>query len=497
MEENPWERNRQLERENAKLKLELALDVLVRKGFPPLGPYNLGKSQSSSKTPQSPHLSGQSVTWEPFAHFGILREYTLEKLINSKSILWQQAQEKGGNLGGWNGESMIQQFVHGAFDDVVRLARLLEELTLYKEVYFVSQFRPDIGIIRNHAGTVVGVCEVKKPSRRSGSNRSDLEDEDLLRQITNYMLELRYSHGLTFVFGIITTYEEWRILWFDDTDPAARADNLEQMNALTAAAAKTPAPHDVEKGFYTRVFKHTEPALVEALVTLSHKMYLAPTHPPSSFLVSGRKFASVTATRFTWELLPKEHFRLSYEMPSNRFDGPFFLLRSYHGGGDGRVWLAASTKGKLAVIKYSVDGDNDSLNAEAARWREIWDVPDVRVITVMGRPALVIPFAFHVRRDPGSGTPTFMPAHEWTGSMRNLTNVAAILDNREISDNTNFDEEPFQTYINNPLEAARVALDHMAEKGWEHDDVEWRHVALLPKQQPHTGRWTVTPIMID
>ncbi|KAJ3089647.1 hypothetical protein HK102_005865 [Quaeritorhiza haematococci] len=448
MEENLWELIRQLQRENEKLKtensnlqLELAYDVL------------------------SPHLSRQSVTGELYAHFRILREYTLKKLINSKSILWQQAQGKGGNLGGWNGESMIQQFVHGAFEDVVRLAKLLNQLNLYKEVYFVSQLRPDVAIIRNNVGTVVGVCEVKKPSRRWGSNRSDLEDEDLLHQITNYMLELRCTHGLTFVFRIITTYEEWRILWFEDTDTAAQADNLEQINVPIAAAAKTPAPHHVEKGFYTRVFKHTEPALVEALVTLSHKIYLAPTHPPSSFLASGQKFACVTATQFTWELLPQQHFCLSYEMPSNRFVGPFFLLRSYQGGGDGRVWLAASAKGKLAVIKCSVDGDNHSLNAEAARWQEIWDVPDVCVLTVMGRPALVIPFAFHVRRDPGSGSSTFMPAQEWTGKMRNLTNVAAILDNCEISDNTDFDEEPFRSYINNRLEAARVALDHMAEKG--------------------------------
>ena len=46
---------------------------------------------------------------------------------------------------------------------------------------------------------------------------------------------------------------------------------------------------------------------------------------------------------------------------------------------------------------------------------------------------------------------------------------------------------------------AETAIRTMAEHGYQHDDLEWRHVALLPR--PPTDEtsllWTVQPVLID
>jgi len=37
---------------------------------------------------------------------------------------------------------------------------------------------------------------------------------------------LRTQYGLRYVFGIVTNYAEWRIVWLPDSDAAAQATEL-------------------------------------------------------------------------------------------------------------------------------------------------------------------------------------------------------------------------------------------------------------------------------
>ena len=50
-------------------------------------------------------------------------------------------------------------------------------------------------------------------------------------------------------------------------------------------------------------------------------------------------------------------------------------------------------------------------------------------------------------------------------------------------------------YFRRPLLAAQTALKRMAEKGFVHEDLGWRHLALMPIYC--SGRWTVTPVLLD
>ena len=61
----------------------------------------------------------------------------------------------------------------------------------------------------------LGIVEVKR--------QSILSDKHAFGQIYDYMLRLQSFHGLKDVFGVLTTYEEWRICWFPEFQTAAEA----------------------------------------------------------------------------------------------------------------------------------------------------------------------------------------------------------------------------------------------------------------------------------
>lgn len=46
------------------------------------------------------------------------------------------------------------------------------------------------------------------------------------RRVLQYMCMLRTQYGLRYVFGIVTNYAEWRIVWLPDCDAAAQATEL-------------------------------------------------------------------------------------------------------------------------------------------------------------------------------------------------------------------------------------------------------------------------------
>jgi len=75
-------------------------------------------------------------------------------------------------------------------------------------------------VVMNERGVPVGVCEVKKPGR------TIINSPVVHGQIYDYMLRLRSFHGLKHVFGIVSTYEQWRLYWLDDCCSAATATDL-------------------------------------------------------------------------------------------------------------------------------------------------------------------------------------------------------------------------------------------------------------------------------
>jgi len=238
------------------------------------------------------------------------------------------------------------------------------------------------------------------------------------------------------------------------------------------------------------------------LVSLIIKVVNAPRHSESTFLRKsneiGRKHAKIDITKnentYGWEMLPtvNKGFKLQYSMPSS--DTQYlYLLEDYHGGADGRVWLACNSGGRLIVVKYSKE---NNFSEEAKLWHKIWEQNAVITTTTLGCNAVFMPFTYHALcRD---GKITFKSLSHWNAHQHE--DIDKIL-NSEISDKLDNDE--FIKYSNDRWLVAHEAITEMANKCYEHADLHWRHVALLPvlptdnSNSNETKQWKVKPILID
>ena len=463
---------------------DLGVGRLIEQGLPPLGKHN-------ASTNQTPMYGTHSCYDKPVlaadGNLGVLGEYSLGHLPKDRpSQVWKRVCD--GNLGVWNHEVNIQSFVKDVIVDIIDLAGVKNSVEAYMEIQLsvTEHLRPDIVIFRRH-GVIIGVCEVKKPSDKGG----DLDNDVLRVQISNYMLRLKYSHGLKAVFGITTTYNEWKICWLHE------ANNIAEATEATSHLFHPSASHNIdfqnkEILYETKIFKRDDPHLVEALVSVIRKMMMCPVSAPTALLRQSsepdpRKFGKVDTTTFSWQMLPSNITKLSYEMigKGNQY---YYLIEDFHGGADGRVWLCINSGGRIGVLKLS---GTSSFEHELTAWTDIWNIA-VRRVTVLGCNALLMPYAFH-----GciiDGTIRFRPFFFWH---RDLISTA---DFNSLEVNADFDLDNIEKYTSDPERAAREALEIMAAKRYIHNDISWRHVALLPVQ-PATNKpnakWTVTPILID
>ena len=65
-----------------------------------------------------------------------------------------------------------------------------------------------------------GVIEVKLPGK------DIMNSKTLHGQTYDYMTRLHSFHGLVNVFGLATTYEQWRVYWLPECSDAAASTNI-------------------------------------------------------------------------------------------------------------------------------------------------------------------------------------------------------------------------------------------------------------------------------
>jgi hypothetical protein len=133
-------------------------------------------------------------------------------------ILWQKYEQQGMP---WGSESDIQGYVKDALGDAITAAGLERGSVDCRNELGIFDVRPDIWIVRENR-MPIGVVEVKKP------NPKIMQSEHVHGQIYDYMLRLRSFFGLQNVFGIVATYESWRVYWLPsgNTDDVANATSL-------------------------------------------------------------------------------------------------------------------------------------------------------------------------------------------------------------------------------------------------------------------------------
>ena len=464
------------------------VDIITR-AFPPLGKRQLYSSLKSTTRQRSIYsITAQVET----GTFGIIQELKLEHLANATSLLWTEAVRANPYaLGNWSGEVDIQAFVKNALTDCLQVSPLLKSLDVYREETFsFAQImdkkrgnRPDAIVFVKNTSAVTGVVQVKLPG----------SDMDNIYQIVDYMVDLRNSFNVRYVFGVYTTYEAWKILWFEDSQEAAESDSKERYDELCLAGSANE--YAIEKGtvkiFQSKTYQFSDLELIECLVTLLYKVSMSPIYTPTKFIDGRARYAFVTTTSVQYKSLPKSLERFKYAMPPNQTRN-FYILSYFHRGADGRVALVTSKSGNLAVIKVlyhdeDLDALRKALQDEQSRWENLWQV-QCRIVDLNGRSGLLMPFCM-----------PFNPHRCKFSSLQTWNKISSKFDydllSGELENSVN--TRQLDAYQASPLLAAKEALSTVADKLSSHMDLCFRHVALLPKWNSQTGVYDLQAILID
>jgi hypothetical protein len=89
---------------------------------------------------------------------------------------------------------------------------------------------------------------------------------------------LKIYHGIKFPIGIVTTYNEWMIVWLAESNALATCDNEEEISRLESdvSADVTRMLEGKEVMHCSRIYQRHEVALVEVLASVMVKMVKSP-----------------------------------------------------------------------------------------------------------------------------------------------------------------------------------------------------------------------------
>ena len=133
------------------------------------------------------------------------------------SCIWYDHNQSAykGKILEWSSESSVTSYVKSVLKDLFYAAEF-DGLTCQQELSLFDQKKADIVIICEF-GVPIGVLVVK-----TSATTSPLSKEKVLGQVFDYLVHLKNYTGRRDVFGILTTYHEWRVVWLPECDEAAR-----------------------------------------------------------------------------------------------------------------------------------------------------------------------------------------------------------------------------------------------------------------------------------
>jgi hypothetical protein len=221
-----------------------------------------------------------------------------------------------------------------------------------------------------------------------------------------------------------------------------------------------------------------------------HKMAHSPHEPPAQLVDAVRPRLCVSeAPPYQWVRLAFP-FTLQLLQAVHANSTRFLFLQDYRGGADGRVWLvAAESSGALGVVKFPKRhlANRQLLEAEAERWRAVWQARAVRVVVLADEPALLMPFAFHAHPHADGSFRFLKPDHLRPDQP---TSYLSDVDPSEV-------DEWIAVANADPMAVAQEAIQAMAEAQYEHMDVHWRHVAFLIHRPLNSNKLQRQAVLID
>lgn len=467
---------------------------LLLKGFPPLCGNSVPKAETKAYT----SVYGLKVA-KFVSDFAVLEDLIIKSATNVRGDyppVWESA--------------LHHDYVISSGASVVLLHRCLREVgeTFFNlnsfydgQTFFTTSLwkQHKYGDERTSILQIVGLWNSKTWwDKRGVVNHGDgvclLKDEgynvDQIEELVDYLADLRNCKNVRFPFGILTTYEKWRIVWFQDSDIAAKETSTERYEELCEANRDVFCISGSVKVCMSRIYERSEVELIYALGSVIFKVINSPAPMSQGFLDPRRAYVCMSGITATYQQLPKELTSFSYEPPDLTCN-ELFVLVNYRRGSDGNVALCCSVEGNLCVVKFMTN--KRDAREEARIWNRIWGT-ECHVQFIMEHWALVMPFCFSIREPRGQ----FLGLHGWLSQSNNHScwNGDEFKDD-EVRDVADLDMEQFLAFNKNPVKAAEIALEKLFKKKIRHGSIKWDHVALLPKKLKSQNKFRMVPVLLD
>jgi hypothetical protein len=400
-------------------------------------------------------------------------------------------------------EDDIHALVGLLLSDVLRIIGLTGAVSLRRcnsltnEQPTTKSSNTDYWVIKINDGRPLAVVLIKSPttqrSTRTVQKRNILDDPHTVGQAIDYMLALRSFSGQRDVSCIATTLQDFQFHWLQGSDPFVTPDKL----PISSGQGEVELGPQARVASSSKIYPHYAPDLLKTLATIIIKAYCS-THEPVHTVHAQRMYILLDAEGWRWHRLSgAEAASISAEIngclnASAECCSHFLVLKALCHRGDRKVWLTI-TGGRspcLAVIKQC--SSRAEAEGEAATWKAVNSCDAAFSTRVSGYWSVVTPLVIPLRENTVGEFTFKFDLRNWCAV--NDVIVGSLPDNlRQLSE----DMQAMAPLYKEVREVAIQAVERAALQRVVHEDLEFRHIALLPVLGGDGRLQSLVPVLID
>jgi hypothetical protein len=384
-------------------------------------------------------------------------------------------------------ERHVETEVHirNLFSDLITIMGLYDELHIMSALTISQGLscsgHADLRVI-DAFGRITCVVVVKSPVSDGVQQPTKhiLDNVEVLGRAYDYVLELQNYYGQRDIFVILTTMKDWKLTWLPQCSGPAATSTLPPKEEWGAASDALPVLPTAREICSTGVLSHDDPRLIRLLLSAVAKCAASPLHPVPVLCVT-RLYITLTAAEWRWVRMTPDtvsdfNDRISFAQkkvmePTTEYT----VLKSMIEGSDHNVWtVIAGQPPAVCVVKQTDTVDDAEYEAEI--WRTVNQSPNAYCAQVANKPSMVMPFAFPAV-EVGCVVKFSYDAHSWTAEGEAARCSVPTRLTQEIA---TVQQQVAERGLSNVRTAAALAIERLAAHGVQHNDLEWRHVAILP-----------------
>lgn len=374
-------------------------------------------------------------------------------------------------------ETGVQELVKKILEDIVLLSGHKKYLDIHAEAslpkvkYLGGESNlSDFWLVCTNSGRPIMVAAVKSPH-----NINVLDDPRVKGQIADYMLDVMSFFGQHHIFGITSTMKDFMVHWFPHSNEYATATTL---SPKSAQPMQTEAPLNVERSLCSsKAIAHTDRDLVTTLVSVLQKSWYSP-YNAVPLIHRDRTYVQFDAKTWQWVKLDLSAARvaaLSYDVtPDAQHSTSYAVVKYFDRSSHSKVWLTIAQP-SMQIVVMKLMANVRQAQAECDLWHTINDCEHAYVTTVNEKAALCMPLALHADVSLDGHVTINYDLSAWS-CQRGA--VAGPLPPKLQSLSQQLQEMGKSVDL---ADVAMKAIQRAAAQKVVHTDLEWRHIAVLPR----------------